>query len=153
MAAREGSTRAVRRGAVWPVVGQSLCVPPHAHLLRSIYHLAIRDEWQQAMDSGLAYRRSTLGKSLEDVGYIHCSFAHQVQAIADLLYQGRQDVVLLEIDPARVKAEMRVETPDGGDEPFPHIYGPLPVEAVVQASDVPLSADGRLIVKGLLADG
>lgn len=48
---------------------------------------------------------------------------------------------------------MRVENLEGGKEPYPHIYGPLPVEAVVQAKDVPLGADGRLIVAALLGDG
>jgi glutathione S-transferase len=118
---------------------------------RRIYHLARRDEWLQALDGGEDYRRSTLGKSLEDVGYIHCSSADQVQAIADLVYRGRPDVVLLEIDPGRVPAEVRVENLEG-DQAFPHIYGPLPIEAVVQADDVPLGADGRLMVDVLIAD-
>jgi glutathione S-transferase len=128
-------------------------VRPDAGVPCSIYHLALRDEWQQALDGGVAYRRSTLGKSLEAEGYIHCSFARQVQAIADLVYHGRHDVVLLEIDPARVKAEVRVEGPDGGEQGFPHIYGPLPIEAVVHASDVPLDTDGRLAVNALLGGG
>ncbi|HZA76715.1 MAG TPA: DUF952 domain-containing protein [Acidimicrobiales bacterium] len=128
-------------------------MPRDLDLPSRIYHLALRDEWQQARDGGAAYRRSTLGRSLEDEGYIHCSFANQVQAIADLVYRGRRDIVLLEIDPARLRAEVRVEALDGGEQAFPHIYAPLPVEAVVVATGVPVGADGRLIVETLLSHG
>jgi glutathione S-transferase len=120
-------------------VERSTHVPPR------IYHLALRDEWDEALDSA-AYRRSTLGRSLDDVGFIHCSFSHQVQAIADLIYHGRGDVVLLEIDTSRLEAEVRIENLEGGDQTFPHIYGPLPVGAVAQAKDVPLGVDGSLII-------
>lgn len=112
-----------------------------------IYHLALRHEWNDAVAAGV-YRRSTLGRSLDDVGFVHCSFPAQVQATADLFYRGRDDVVLLEIDPARVPAEIRVE--EVGDDRFPHIYGPLPVDAVVQLVNVPVDNDGRLLVGPLL---
>jgi uncharacterized protein (DUF952 family) len=80
------------------------------------------------------------------VGFIHCSFAHQVQAIADLIYHGRGDVVLLEIDTSRLEAEVRIENLEGGGQSFPHVYGPLPVAAVSQTTDVPLGADGSLVI-------
>lgn len=115
-----------------------------------IYHLALRDEWLHAVDSGEDYRQSTLGGSLDDVGFIHCSFADQVQQIADLVYAGRRHVVLLVIDPSTLPYEIRVENLDGGDRPFPHIYGPLPTEAVVEARDVPVDSMGRLEVDALL---
>lgn len=131
-------------------------MPPGAAFPRWIYHLALRDEWQRAANEGGLYRRSTLGTSLDDEGYIHCSFAEQVQAIADRVYRGRCDVVLLRIDPGRLQADLRVEAvedPGAGDQRFPHIYGPLPVEAVVRAVPVPLGADGRLLVDHVLEQG
>jgi uncharacterized protein (DUF952 family) len=88
-------------------------------------------------------------KSLEDEGYIHCSFAKQVQAIADLVYHGRRDVVLLEIDPP-VCSQNCAWKARAAVSRRPHIYGPLPVEAVIQATDVPLDAGGRLMVNALL---
>ena len=97
-----------------------------------------------------SYVRSTLGKSLAEVGFIHCSFANQVQTIADLVYVGRDDIVLLEIDTAQVEPAIRVEQAEGTDEAFPHIYGPLSVAAVVAAHDVPLESDGRLAVGPLV---
>jgi uncharacterized protein (DUF952 family) len=117
---------------------------------RPIYHLALRDEWSEALESGAGYRRSTLGRSLDDEGFIHCSFATQVQMIADLVYRGRHDVVLLVIDPSRVRSEVRVENLDGGEELFPHIYGPLPVDAVVRAVGVLLDGAGQLMAAALV---
>jgi glutathione S-transferase len=98
-----------------------------------IYHLALQREWDDAVGRGGPYERSTLGHSLADVGFIHCSFEHQVKTIADLVYKGRDDVLLLTIDPARLAAEVRVENLEGGAQLFPHIYGPLPLDAVIHA--------------------
>jgi uncharacterized protein (DUF952 family) len=111
-----------------------------------IYHLAVRAEWDEAQADG-RYRRSTLGASLEDIGFIHCSHAHQVPTIADLVYRGRDDVVLLEIDPTRLDAEVRVE-PAHGDE-YPHIYGPLPTDAVVRTYDLEVDSAETLVIPRL----
>jgi glutathione S-transferase len=114
-----------------------------------IYHLAVADEWRQAVADGRDYHRSTLGKSLMEVGFIHCSFSNQVQATADLFYRGRTDVVLLAIDPARLQSSIHVES-GGGEDLFPHVYGPVPVAAVVRCEVVPLLPDGRLDVARVL---
>lgn len=116
-----------------------------------IYHLALRDEWAEAVASDGLYRRSTLGQSLDQVGFVHCSKPHQAPIIADLVYRGRDDVVLLTVDTSKVPSAILVENFDGGDETFPHIYGPLPVDAVEREQPVPLNADGTLEVAALLA--
>ena len=91
-----------------------------------LYHLALERDWG-ANASG-DYEISTLGHTLADVGFIHCSFAHQVDQIAELVYHGRDDVLLLEIDPGRLHAAIKVE------DTFPHIYGPLNRDAVVSVT-------------------
>jgi glutathione S-transferase len=101
-----------------------------------LYHLALRPEWQAARADGV-YRRSTRGRSLEEVGFIHLSSAHQVPATASRFYADlpAAEVLLLTIDPQLLAAaglEVRFELADGG-EPFPHLYGPLPLEAVLRA--------------------
>lgn len=113
--------------------------------LRPIYHLALANEWSEAVESG-EYRQSTLRKSLDDEGFIHCSFGEQLQRIADFLYRGRLDVVLLHIEPSALHAEIRVENLEGGEDLFPHIYGPLPVTAVTRVDAVDVASDGRLEV-------
>ena len=96
-----------------------------------IYHLALADDWADSLASGRDYATSTLGISLEQQGFIHCSFADQVQRIADLFYRGRRDVVLLRIDPTLLTSPVRVEEADA--DAFPHVYGPLDLEAVLDA--------------------
>ena len=101
-----------------------------------LYHLALGPEWQAARADGV-YRRSTRGRSLEEVGFIHLSNAHQVEATAALFYGDLPAgaVLLLTIDPQRLAAaglEVRLEQVGSG-EPFPHLYGPLPLGAVLRA--------------------
>ncbi len=107
---------------------------------RWLYHLALAEEWRQARAVGV-YRRSTRGLGLEDVGFIHASYAHQLAATYGRFYGDAGAVVLLTIDPARleqagvpVRAEAAGPDPQPGAELFPHLYGPLPLAAVVAAA-------------------
>lgn len=118
--------------------------------MESIYHLAVEAEWFEAIESGRPYSRSTLGKSLADEGFIHCSLASQVGTIADVVYRGRSDVMLLVIEPSLVPVEVRMENTEGGDDLFPHIYGELPLAAVVRAESVIPKDDGTFDLRELL---
>jgi uncharacterized protein (DUF952 family) len=81
---------------------------------------------------------------LESQGFIHASTAAQVVATADRYYRGQDGLVLLCIDPGRVEAPVKHEAagerPDAGL--FPHIYGPLNLDAVERAVAFPCRADG-----------
>src|SRR5262249_37511683 len=85
-----------------------------------IFHLTFTADWEAGVTAG-EYRLSTRGRSLDEVGFIHCSFENQVNRVAASLFAGTLELVLLTIDPARVRAEIRHENLDGGDELFPHI--------------------------------
>ncbi|MBW4531492.1 MAG: DUF952 domain-containing protein [Aphanothece saxicola GSE-SYN-MK-01-06B] len=101
-----------------------------------IYHLALADEWRQARAAGV-YERSTRGQSLQDVGFIHASGAEQVEATYGRFYADAGEVLLLTIAPDRLTAPLLWEpAPDTG-ECFPHIHGPLPLEAVLAAESFP----------------
>lgn len=102
-----------------------------------LYHLALADEWADAVDRAMPYQRSTIGRTLEQVGFIHCSFDHQVGATFDRFYAGRTDVVLLVIDASRLDAAVRVEDLADTGEAFPHLYGPLELDAVVDVRPYP----------------
>jgi prolyl oligopeptidase len=101
-----------------------------------IVHITPRAEWQRAQGEG-AYRADTLASE----GFIHCSEPHQVVRTADRYYRGRDGLVLLLIDEARLVPEIKREpSPEG--ELFPHVYGPLGLDAVVGVLDFPAGADG-----------
>ncbi len=97
-----------------------------------IHHLAEPAHWDAALASG-RYTRSTLGRSLEEEGFIHCSTAAQVAGVLGRYYAGYVgDLLLLTIDPELLEAPLRwnVANPATG-ESFPHVYGPLNTSAVV----------------------
>lgn len=96
---------------------------------KPLFHIATTPDWERAQRDGV-YRISTLGRDLDEVGFIHLAFAEQVDGVAARFYRGRTGLVLLEIDPARLTAPLRVEAVAGIDERFPHLYGELPVDAV-----------------------
>ncbi|WP_406639983.1 DUF952 domain-containing protein [Amycolatopsis sp. WGS_07] len=107
-----------------------------------ILHICTRDEWAAVPADG-EYR----APSLDDVGFIHCSDPGTVALPANALFRGRADLVLLEIDLKLVEAPVRWEDgepPDPRGIQFPHIYGPVPRNAVVSVTDFPTDADGGL---------
>ena len=75
-------------------------------------------------------------------GFVHCSFKRQVRDTAGRYYRGRQDLALLEIDPAALTCEVVVENLTGGNESFPHVYGRLPWSAVRRVYPFPCGPDG-----------
>ena len=89
--------------------------------------------WDAARLSG-SYEMSTRGRTLRDEGFIHCSLPHQLRDVAEALYGDtpRDDLVVLLIDSERLTAPVRYEVPEPGAEEFPHIYGPVPLDAVVR---------------------
>ena len=98
-----------------------------------VFHLALLRDWEQAQRDG-DYRASTLGRSLADEGFVHASRRHQVAGVHTACYADvTEPLVLLEIDPARLDVPLRLEVPLDAEEAFPHIYGPVPVGAVVSA--------------------
>jgi glutathione S-transferase len=110
-----------------------------------IFHIAEASAWNAALSAG-EYRHSTRGRTLEEVGFIHCARRDQVEQVANALYAGEQGLVLLSIDRGRVGAEVREEHIDGADDLFPHIYGPLNVDAVTRVVPFEPGADGRFVV-------
>ena len=105
-----------------------------------IFHIATAADWRKALETG-AYTTSTVGRSLDEEGFIHASRRDQVQGVFDRYYRDAgEHLVLLTIDPARLTdAEVRVE-PVGNDT-YPHVYGPIDRGAVVDVA--PLDRRGR----------
>jgi uncharacterized protein (DUF952 family) len=113
--------------------------------MAELLHITDRASWQDAVRTG-EYRMSTRGVTLEQEGFIHCSLAHQLRAVAELVYAGADDLVVLMIDSEQVQADIRYEAPADGAERYPHIYGPLPVGAVTDVVRVGRDSGGRMIL-------
>lgn len=104
-----------------------------------IYHLTSRTAWEAAQASGM-YTTEALARE----GFIHCSTAAQVERVAQRFYRDVSDLVVLTIDPTRLTAQLIYEAPahpDGQPAPeldaerFPHVYGALNLDAVIQVSE------------------
>lgn len=94
----------------------------------TLFHICARSDWEEARRRG-EYRTA----SLESEGFIHLSTPDQVAATADRFYRGQTGLVLLVIDAGRLLPEVRYEAADGAL--FPHLYGPLPLGAVMGVSE------------------
>jgi glutathione S-transferase len=106
-----------------------------------IFHLALPEDWAAAFDDG-EYRMSTRGVTLEQEGFIHCSTRAQMQDTANRFYGDLDQLVVLTISPGLVPARIVFEPPAAGiDTLFPHIYGPIPIAAVVRAEPWVRAAD------------
>src|SRR5215475_14780254 len=106
-----------------------------------IFHIATAADWQKALQSG-GYRVSTRGRSLDDEGFIHASSEAQVAPVANAIYHDYDSLLVLVIDPGRLQPEIRYEQVPGWDAPFPHIYGPLNVDAVVRTLPLERNTEG-----------
>jgi uncharacterized protein (DUF952 family) len=106
-----------------------------------LVHLCSNDEWRSAQAAD-EHRPD----SLQANGFVHLSTPEQVHFPANRLYVGRTDLVLLRIDPARLTAPVRWE-PGVPSDPdamlFPHLYGALPVDAVINVTPYLPDEHGR----------
>ena len=76
------------------------------------------------------YRVSTRGATLDEVGFIHAATQEQVDGVQARYYADAGDLVLLTIDTDRLTSPWRFDSV--GEQEFPHIYGPLNLDAVVR---------------------
>jgi len=107
-----------------------------------ILHITSRTSWLAAQNSG-----SYAAEALASEGFIHCSTRDQVLRVANALFAGQRGLVLLVVDPRRLGPEVRWEP--GADRPeelFPHIYGPISLEAVVEVLDFEPGPDGSFVL-------
>ena len=111
-----------------------------------IYHITSRSAWSEARERG-DYR----AESLETEGFIHCSTESQVLPVVHKYYAGQDNLLLLVIEPTLLASDLKWEQPSGGAAPpgvpegdlFPHIYGPINLDAVVQVFDLQSNPDGK----------
>ena len=97
-----------------------------------IFHLALPDDWAAAQAAG-EYTVSTRGVTLEQEGFIHCSLPEQVDPVRRNYYADVDELLLLTIDTDLLTSPWQLDDVPGAGE-FPHVYGPIDLAAVVEAS-------------------
>lgn len=100
-----------------------------------IFHLTTPEVWELSLRAG-TYTTSTRGRTLEEQGFIHCSEAHQVEGVRTLWFDDLDEVLLLAVDTDLLTSPWRSERLDGAEEPYPHVYGPINLDAVVGVEPV-----------------
>lgn len=110
-----------------------------------IVHLTSNDAWLAAVQTGYYH-----ADSLPAEGFIHCSKQSQIADVANRFYRGQQGLVLLVIDPSKLGSKLKWEPP-AEPEPsharagdlFPHVYGPLNLDAIVEVVAFEPDEDGN----------
>ena len=90
-----------------------------------IFHIVLPKVWKEVEEDEL-YEAESLSKE----GFIHCSFAEQIEDVLDRYYSEAETVVVLKIDPEKLDAKL-VNEPSTDDEIYPHIYGKINRDAIV----------------------
>lgn len=102
-----------------------------------LYHITHPETYRLAEERG-----SFSEDSLETEGFIHCSFKQQMIQTANRFYRGQIGLMILKIDPRKLAAEVKLEAAENG-ELFPHIYGPVNLDAILEVLPFNPEPDGR----------
>jgi len=115
--------------------------------IRTIYKICARGEWDRARAAG------HYAGSADDArdGFIHFSFAEQLAGTARKYFGGRDDLLLLAVEPGALGPALKLEASRGG-QLFPHLYGPLPLSSVCWVEPLPWDGEAHLWPSRLAAD-
>ncbi|MCW3119843.1 MAG: hypothetical protein JWM28_3925 [Chitinophagaceae bacterium] len=92
-----------------------------------IYHVTTKVEWKAALEKGF-YEAASLATE----GFIHCSEEQQVEGVLERYFNGKTDLVKLVIDTGKLTSHYVMEWSPSTRDTFPHIYGPINVDAVIK---------------------
>ena len=119
-----------------------------------IFHIAQSEAWA-GRNAGANSEDQAAGSYRPEMfpveGFVHCSMRDQVVKVADIRFRGQKGLVLLCIDTDKVTAEIRYENLEGGRELFPHIYGEINTDAVVQVAEFEPGINGHFALPAKLA--
>jgi uncharacterized protein (DUF952 family) len=113
--------------------------------VKLIFHITTPAAWAEAQIEG-----QVVAESLATEGFIHCSRAEQLLPVAKRFYAGVDGLLVLAIDESRVVPWLVNEGPTGAADPFaqdvfPHVYGPIPLSAVIAAAPLAADVDGQFV--------
>jgi uncharacterized protein (DUF952 family)/GNAT superfamily N-acetyltransferase len=110
--------------------------------MRTLFHITTQSAWKQAQVDG-----QYVTPSLESEGFIHFSRPHQVLKTASRFFKGQTDLALLQISEEKLNSPIKYELSDG--ENFPHLYGPLNLDAVITAHAFDVTQETPQLPMGL----
>jgi len=113
-------------------LAQSDTCGPYVGAVPEIFHITLPEHWARAQRDG-AITMSTRDVTLAEEGFVHCSFAEQLAATAVRFFGDLEEVVVVRIDPAAVTSPVVSEDLYDSGQLFPHVYGPINVDAVIDA--------------------
>ena len=90
-----------------------------------IYHIVLPEVWEKFKDE-----KFYEADSLASEGFIHCSFADQLEAVLQRYYKGAEKVLILTIDTEKLTSKL-VKEPSTNNEIYPHIYGQINLDSVI----------------------
>ena len=99
--------------------------------MSTIYHLTTRQEWQDAVSKG-KYEAA----SLADEGFIHASEERQVAGVQERYFAGKKDLLKLVLDTEKLTSPLYYDWSASVEDTFPHIYGPINLDAVVAVEEI-----------------
>ncbi len=96
-----------------------------------LYHVTTLKEWEAAK-----IKNEYKPVNFEQDGFIHCSVEKQIPGVLDRFYKGQTGLVKLKIEKEKVQRPVLFELAIDLDELFPHIYGALNLDSVVEVSTI-----------------
>ena len=90
-----------------------------------IYHIVLPEVWEK-----FSAEKFYEADSLASEGFIHCSFADQLEAVLQRYYKGAEQVLILTIDTEKLTSKL-VKEPSTNNEIYPHIYGQINLDSVI----------------------
>src|SRR5579863_9088749 len=93
--------------------------------MSTIFHITTKAEWEAAQRKGFY---NTL--SLKEEGFIHCSEDRQVSGVLSRYFQNKKDLVKLVVKTEKLKSPFFFDWSTSVEDTFPHVYGPINLEAV-----------------------
>jgi uncharacterized protein (DUF952 family) len=102
-----------------------------------IVHVCTKAEWQKAK----ALNEFRV-ESLDSEGFIHCSGLDTILRVANSNWRGRKDLIILFIDSAKVISPIKYEPDSESGILYPHVYGPINLDAIIQVKEFKPKEDG-----------
>ena len=94
-----------------------------------VYHIVTPEVWEKFKDKDFYY-----ATSLKTEGFIHCSFAEQLNGVLQRYYRDEEKVLILTLDAEKLTSEL-IDEPSTNNEIYPHIYGKINKSAVVNIEE------------------